>query len=68
MPSIITPPFDEEQNDNDNLNEFEEIQKLLDQYSNFILGKLQINNAWQKKANWFVLFVNYGRCTVGGVP
>jgi hypothetical protein len=38
-PSPSPSPSDEEQNDDD-LNEIEEIQKLLDQYSNFISGEL----------------------------
>uniref|UniRef100_U9UTJ0 Uncharacterized protein n=1 Tax=Rhizophagus irregularis (strain DAOM 181602 / DAOM 197198 / MUCL 43194) TaxID=747089 RepID=U9UTJ0_RHIID len=42
LPILLLPlplPSDEEQND-DGLNEIEEIQKLLDQYSNFISGGL----------------------------
>ncbi len=38
-PSPSSTPSDEEQNDGD-LNEIDEIQKLLDQYSNFISGEL----------------------------
>lgn len=43
LPSVITSPSpaNEEQNDDDdNLNEIEEIQKLLDQYGNFTFGEL----------------------------
>jgi len=42
LPSIITSPSpsNEEQNDDDNLNEIEEIQKLLDQYGDFTFGEL----------------------------
>lgn len=39
-PSPSPLPSDEEQSDDDNLNEVEEIQKLLDQYSNFTSGEL----------------------------
>src|SRR5436189_5101219 len=46
LPSVITSPSpspslsDEEQNDDENLNEIEEIQELLDQYSKFISDQL----------------------------
>ncbi|PKC67221.1 hypothetical protein RhiirA1_458727 [Rhizophagus irregularis] len=39
LPSLLPSSSDEEQND-DGLNEIEEIQKLLYQYSNFISGGL----------------------------
>jgi len=46
LPSVITSPSpspslsDEEQNDDEDLNEIEEIQELLDQYSKFISDQL----------------------------
>ncbi len=43
LPSVINlpSPSNEEQNDDDdNLNEIEEVQKLLDQYCNFAFGEL----------------------------